>query len=158
MAVECVCLVLSIAGRYEGHMRDRDKVVSKSLNNVQQNIESDDPKLLFTLTSDLAQVISTNLPQFQVLHFIDGLCESLLDCEPSSSNGTSVVLNIVLKNKGNEIQNQVAHVAEAILGQLDKIQCPRTKSSTLRALSSLASHHSRIVGGILLMQPLPYDR
>ncbi|XP_066159161.1 maestro heat-like repeat-containing protein family member 1 isoform X1 [Euwallacea fornicatus] len=157
VAVDCIYLVLCIAGRYEGHMRDHDKVLKNSMRNVQQNIESEDPKLLFNLTSDLAHIISVDLPQFQVIHLIDGLIESLLDCEPSSSNGTSVVLNIILKNKGNGIQNHVAHVTEAIVAQLDKIQCPRTKSSTLRALSSFASHHSRIVGGILLMQPLPYE-
>ncbi|CAG9771935.1 unnamed protein product [Ceutorhynchus assimilis] len=157
VAVDCVCLVLCIAARYDGHMRDHDKLLSNSLHNVQQNIESDDPKLLFNLTSDLAHVICLNLPQFQLIHFIDGLIDGLLDCETSSSNGTSVILNITLKNKGNELQNYVKQVTEKILGQLDKIQCPRTKSSTLRAVLSLASHHSRIVGGILLMQPLPYE-
>ncbi|KAH1014351.1 hypothetical protein HUJ04_003198 [Dendroctonus ponderosae] len=157
VAVDCVCLVLCIAARYEGEMRDHDKVLSNSLQNVQQNIESDDPKLLFNLTSDLAYIVCVNLPQFQLVHFIEGLIESLLDCESSSSNGTSVVLNITLKNKSNEMQNHVTHVAVKLIAQLARIQCPRTKSTSLRALSSLAGHHSRIVGAILLMQPLPFD-
>lgn len=138
-------------------MREHDKFLSNSLQNVQQNIASEDPKLLFNLTSDLAHVICVNLPHFQLVHFIEGLIDALLDCESSSSNGSGVILNITLKNKGNDLQNHVTYVAEQLITQLNRIQCPRTKSSTLRAILSLASHHSKIVGGLLLMQPLPYD-
>lgn len=100
VAVDSLCLILCIAARYEGHMRDHDKVLCNSLQHVQQQIESDDPKLLYNLTADIAHIICVNLPHFQLIHFVDGLIEGLLDCEPSSSNGTSVVLNVTLKNKG----------------------------------------------------------
>lgn len=82
-------------------MRDHDKVLSNSMQQIQQKIESDEPKLLYNLTSDLAHVICLNLPHFQLIHFVDGLTDALLDCESSSSNGSSIVLNVTLKNKGN---------------------------------------------------------
>ncbi|KAJ8930968.1 hypothetical protein NQ314_016182 [Rhamnusium bicolor] len=157
VSVECLCLVLCIASRYEGHMRDQDKVLSNSLQHIQQQIDCDEPKLLYNLTSDLAHIICLNMPQFQLIHFVDGLTEALVDCESSSSNGSSVVLNATLKNKGGELQSHVTHVLEKLLKQLDNIQYPRTKSSALRGILNLATHHSKIVGGILLAQPLPFD-
>ncbi|CAG9858443.1 unnamed protein product [Phyllotreta striolata] len=157
VAVECLSLILCIAARYEGHMRDHDKILSNSLQHIQQQIDSDEPKLLYNLTSDLAHIISINLPPFQLMHCIEGLIEALLDCESSSSNGSSVVLNLLLKNKGGELVSHVAHITEELLKKLYKIQCPRTKSTTYRAILNLAMHHSKIVCGILLSQSLPFD-
>ncbi|XP_050312814.1 maestro heat-like repeat-containing protein family member 1 isoform X3 [Anthonomus grandis grandis] len=158
VAVDCICLILSIAARYEGHMRDHDKTLSNSLQLVQQSIELEDPKLLFQLTSDLASVICSNLPQFQLVHLTDGLIDALVDCESSSSNGACVVLNIVLKQKGGELQKHATPVAERLLSQLSCIVCAKTRGTALRALLTLAGHSPRVVGGILLTQPLPYDR
>ncbi|XP_050312813.1 maestro heat-like repeat-containing protein family member 1 isoform X2 [Anthonomus grandis grandis] len=157
VAVDCICLILSIAARYEGHMRDHDKTLSNSLQLVQQSIELEDPKLLFQLTSDLASVICSNLPQFQLVHLTDGLIDALVDCESSSSNGACVVLNIVLKQKGGELQKHATPVAERLLSQLSCIVCAKTRGTALRALLTLAGHSPRVVGGILLTQPLPYD-
>lgn len=157
VAIECISLVLCIAARYEGHMRDHDKQLSNSMQHIQQQIESDDPKLLFNLTSDLAHVICINLPHFQLMHFVDGLTNALLDGEPSSSNGASVVLNMTLKSKGSELQSHVINIVEKLIMQLDKIKCPRTKSLTLRSILNFATHHSKAVCSILLNQPLPFD-
>nr|XP_023029049.1 maestro heat-like repeat-containing protein family member 1 [Leptinotarsa decemlineata] len=157
VAVECMCLILCIASRYEGHMREHDKVLSNSLQHIQQQIDSDDPKLLYNLTSDLAHIVCLNLSPFQLIHCVEGLLDALLDCESSSSNGSSVVLNTILKNKGGELQSHVTPVLEKLLKQLYKIQCMRTKSSSYRGILNLAMHHSRTVCGILLTQPLPLD-
>lgn len=139
-------------------MRDHDKVLSNSLQHVQQQIDSDEPKLLYNLTSDLAHVLCINMPSFQLIHFVDGLVDALVDCESSSSSGAGVVLNATLKNKGSELQSQVPHVTQRLLKQLEVIKCPRTKSYTLRSILNLATHHSKVVCGILLGQPLPFDR
>lgn len=157
IAIECICLVLCIAARYEGHMKDHDKVLSNSLQHIQHQIDSDDPKLLYNLTSDLAHVICLNIPQFQLVHFVDGLCDGLLDCESSSSNGTGVVLSMTLKSKGSELQSHVNLILAKMLKQLDKIQCPRTRSSALRGILNLATHHPKLVGSLLLAEPLPFD-
>ncbi|KAJ8916184.1 hypothetical protein NQ315_016323 [Exocentrus adspersus] len=157
VAVDCLCLVLCIAARYEGHMRDHDKVLSNSLQHVQQQIESDEPRLLYNLTSDLAHIICINMPAFQLIHFVEGLTETLLDVESSSSSGSSVVLNATLKAKGGELQGHVTHVLEKLLKQLDCIKCPRTRSYALRGVLNLATHHSRTVCGMLLAQSLPFD-
>ncbi|XP_076271212.1 maestro heat like repeat family protein c11.1 isoform X2 [Rhynchophorus ferrugineus] len=157
IAVDCVCLILCIAARYEGHMKDHDKILSNSIQHIQKSIEINDPKHVFNLTADLAEIICQNLPQFQLIHFIEGLIDALLDCESTSSHGSSIVLNITLKNKGNELKNHVTHITERLLTQVDNIQYQRTRTSALRGIVKLAAHHPRIVGGILLMQPLPFN-
>lgn len=138
-------------------MRDHDKVLGNSLQHVQQQIDSDEPKLLYNLTSDLAHIICINMPSFQLIHFVEGLLDALVDCESSSSSGSSVVLNATLKNKGGELQSHVAHVLGKLLKQLDNIKCSKTKSYALRGILNLATHHSKVVCGILLAQPLPFD-
>lgn len=159
IAIECLSLVLCIAARYEGHMRDHDKQLSNSLQHIQKQIDTDDPKLLYNLTVDLAHIVCINLPQFQLIHFVDGLIDGLMDCEISSSNGTSIVLTMTLKNRGGELQVlSVNDILEKIVKQLYKIECIRTRNSTLRAILNLATHHSKNVGSILLAYPLPYDR
>lgn len=97
IAVECVYLVLCIANRSEGRMRDYDKQLHNSLFNVLENIETDEPKVLFNLTTELAHIVANNNPSFQLTHFVESLMQGLQDVEFSSSNGTSVVLNTVLK-------------------------------------------------------------
>lgn len=97
IAVECVCLVLCIANRYEGRMRDYDKQLHNSLFNILENIDTEDPKTLYNLTIELAHIVANNNPMFQMNNFVDALLEGLQDIESSSSTGTSVVLNTVLK-------------------------------------------------------------
>ncbi|XP_017784468.1 PREDICTED: maestro heat-like repeat-containing protein family member 1 [Nicrophorus vespilloides] len=158
VAVECVCLMLCISGRYEGHMRDNDKVLSNSLLHVQEQIDTEDPKLLFNLITELATIIGNNIPKYQLGHFVDTLLEGLLDVEASSSNGSSVVLNTVIKLKGADIQPFVGELLEKLLSTLDKITCSRTRSTALATVLSFANHHIKAVVGIILQQPLPYEQ
>lgn len=158
MAVECLCLVLCIAARYEGHMRDHDKLLSNSLQHIQQQIDTDEPKLLYNLTTDLAHVIAINMPQFQLSQFVFGLIESLLDHEESSTTGSSVVLHMTMKDKGTELVSNVNEVFNKLIQQLNSIENVRTRYSTLRAVVSLAAHHSKPALAVMLSQPLPYSQ
>jgi hypothetical protein len=53
------------------------------------------------------QIICSKLPHIQLIHFLDSLLDGLLDAEPCSSSGASVVLNVLLKSKGGELYHQV---------------------------------------------------
>lgn len=139
-------------------MREHDKVIGQLLEHVQEQIESAEPKLLFNLTTDLAHGIITHLPQIQLPHFINHLMDSLLDLESSSSSGSSVVLNAVVKTKGGELSSHVHDLVNKLLIILEQIQCQRTRSSTLRAVLNFGTYHSKIVVGIILSQPLPYEK
>lgn len=158
IAVECVCLVLCIANRYEGRMRDYDKQLHNSLFNILENIVTDDPKTLFNLTTELAHIVATNNPTFQMLPFVEALLNGLQDVESSSSNGASVVLNTIVKLKGGDLQQHSGDVAKRMVQLLDCVKCQRTRATTLRAVHSLSTHHLRIVLQILLNQSLPYNQ
>ncbi|KAK9870558.1 hypothetical protein WA026_008119 [Henosepilachna vigintioctopunctata] len=158
VSVENLCLVLCIASRYEGHLRDHDKILSNSMQYIQHQIDRHDPKLLYNLTTDISNIICNNMPSFQMAHFVEGLIDALIDCESSSSNGSGIVLNLTLKSKGAELQSQITSIVQKILCQIKNIKCTPTRTSALRAIQSAASHHSKIVGGILLQQPIPFEQ
>lgn len=139
-------------------MKDHDKVLSDTLQHIVSNITTSEPKLLYNLTTDLAHIISINTPQAQLPHFVHGLLEALIDCEEASSLGSSVVLNAILKSKGGELHAHVCDIFTKLIVQLDNIKCIRTRSSTLRAILSLAMHHPKIAVSKLLAQPLPYSQ
>lgn len=158
MAIDCLLLILCIAARYEGHVKDHDKVLGDSLQNIVNNIATNEPKLLYNLTTDLAHIISMNIPQAQLSHLVYGLLDALVDCEETSSLGSSVVLNAILKSKGAELHTHVSDVFGRLTVQLDNIKCARTRSSALRAVLSLASHHLKVAVAKLLAQPLPFSQ
>lgn len=158
VAVDSLLLILCIAARYEGHVKDHDKVLSDSLQTITNNITTNEPKLLYNLTTDLAHVISKNIPQSQLSHFVFGLLDALIDCEEASSLGSSVVLNTILKSKGAELHAHVTDAFGRLIVQLDNIKCVRTRSSALRSILSLSAHHPKVAVGKLLAQPLPFSQ
>lgn len=158
IALECVRLVLFIAARYEGHMSDYNNEIGNALGDLKKDIETNDPKLLFTITSDLAKVVSQYLPHFQLMHFTESLLDGLLDHEPSSSSGSSVILNVFLKLKGGELYQHVSDIVLKLLRYMNDMTCSKTKSSSVRSVLALAIHHPKAVTSVLLTHPLPYER
>ncbi|KAK4880533.1 hypothetical protein RN001_008679 [Aquatica leii] len=158
VGVETLRLILCITARYEGHMRDYDKIISKSLKNVQEDIESEKPKVLFNLTTDLANVIVEHLPKLQLPHFVNHLIDALLDVESLSSSGSTVVLNAVIKSKGAELIMHISDLLNKLLITLDQIQCQKTRSSALRGVLHFAVYHPKVVVNTLLGHSLPYNQ
>nr|CAD7601307.1 unnamed protein product [Timema genevievae] len=157
LAVECVCLVLQLASRYEGHLADHDNDTTGALETIRQQIVTEDPAALFKVTGELARIICGKLPHFQLMHFSESLQEGLLDPETTSSSGASVVLNILLKAKGGELYHQVHDILAGLLQQLAHIHCPQTRTGTIRAVLALAGHHPKAVVSALLHRPLPFN-
>nr|CAD7445664.1 unnamed protein product [Timema bartmani] len=157
LAVECVCLVLQLASRYEGHLADHDNDTTGALETIRQQIVTEDPSALFKVTGELARIICGKLPHFQLMHFSESLQEGLLDPETTSSSGASVVLNILLKAKGGELYHQVHDILAGLLQQLAHIHCPQTRTGTIRAVLALAGHHPKAVVSALLHRPLPFN-
>ncbi|XP_046989834.1 maestro heat-like repeat-containing protein family member 1 isoform X1 [Schistocerca americana] len=156
-ATDCVYLVLCLAARYEGHSKDYENEFTNHFNKVQNELQTDDPQRLFKATGDLAQIVCSKLPQFQVIPFTDSLLDGLMDAEPSSSSGASVILNVFLKIKGGELYHQVNEILNGILKQLSNVHYVQTRNGGLRAILALAHHHPKSVVSALLLQRLPYD-
>lgn len=156
--MDCLCLVLCIASRYEGHLRDHDRLLTNSLHHVQQHIDTDDPKLLYNITTDMAQIVGTNLPQFQLYRFVVGLVEALLDAQESSATGAAIVLQVALKQKGVELALHAHDVFGKLLAQLDYVKAGSVRSPALKAVLNLAMHHPKVAVGVALAQPLPYSQ
>jgi hypothetical protein len=56
------------------------------------------------------QIICAKLPHFQLIHFLESLLDGLMDVEPYSSSGASVVLTVLLKSHGGELYHQVSDI------------------------------------------------
>ncbi|KAF5298497.1 hypothetical protein FQR65_LT01276 [Abscondita terminalis] len=158
VGAETLRLILCITARYDGHMRDYDRIITQSLANIQEEIESEKPKVLFNLTTDLANVIVEHLPKLQLPHFVNHLIDALLDVESLSSSGSTVVLNTVIKSKGGELAMHVSDLLNKLLITLDQIQCQKTRSSALRGVLHFAVHHPKTVVTALLSHSLPYNQ
>lgn len=158
VALECIRLVLYIAARYEGHMSDYNNEIGTALGALKHDIETNDPKLLFTITSELAKIVSQYLPHFQLMHFTESLLDGLLDHEPSSSSGSSVTLQVFLKLKGGELYQHVSDIILKLLKYMNDMTCSKTRSSSVRSVLALAIHHPKAVTSVLLTHPLPYER
>lgn len=156
-AVICVQLVLSLAALYEGYVADHDNDHLSDLSQIRDKVLTEDPNELFKVTNELAKIICAKLPHFQLIHFLDSLLDGLLDAEPCSSSGASVVLNVLLKSKGGELYHQVNDILCNILERLVNIRCVQTRMGSVRAIHALAHHHPKAVVTGLLKQPLPYD-
>ncbi|KAK5646733.1 hypothetical protein RI129_005197 [Pyrocoelia pectoralis] len=158
VGVETLRLILCITARYEGHLRDYDENIKQSLAAIQEEIDSDKPKILFNLTTDLSNVIVEHLPPVQLPYFINHLIDALLDVESLSSSGSTVVLNTVIKSKGEDLSMNVSDLLNKLLNILDQITCLRTRASALRVILNFAVHHSKVVVGMLLAHPLPFTQ
>lgn len=158
VAVECVRLVLCIAARYEGHMSDYNNEIGNLLIALKTDLASSDPKVLYGVTSDIAKVIASYLPQFQLMHFTESMLDGLLDHEASSSSGTSVTLHVFLKLKGGELYQHVSDIVVKLLTFMNSMKCNKTRTSSVRSVLALAVFHPKAVVSVLLTNPLPYDR
>ncbi|KAL5022847.1 hypothetical protein ScPMuIL_002002 [Solemya velum] len=156
-AIACVELTLRIASRLEGKDPEEKDVMISALPTLKERLKKGDPSILFSVVNDLSKVISKKLPAAQLELFIEALQESLLDAQSHSSSGACVVLNGIIKHRGGELYKLVEKLLHSLHDKLAQMQCPQTKTGTLRTIRTLASHHLTPVMTTLLNYPIPFD-
>ncbi|CAG2193325.1 unnamed protein product [Mytilus edulis] len=157
MAMDCVQCTLRIASKIAGNSMDQPDQMIDALCTLKERLEKDDPNVLFSVINDLAKVIAKKLPSGQLIEFLDVLQEGLLDPQSHSSSGACVVLNGILKARGNEVSKQVSTIIGYLHDKLGQIEFDQTRTGTLRSVRTLSSHHLTNVLKALLSYPLPYD-
>lgn len=155
LALDCISALLQISnGRYND-MGDGNNDLS--LDFLKDQVVNDAPTSLFSLTNELAKVVSCRLPSDQVCSFIYIILDGLCDPHSNSSSGASVVLNGVMKLRGREIRPEIPHILECLQVKLGMITCPQTRTGALRSIRILASHHLSAIIGAFLNYPFPFD-
>lgn len=82
--------------------------------------------------------------------------KGLNDSQLSSTSGTCVVLNGLIKARGSELLPKVSQIVGGLLTALEGITQDQTMNGTLHALRSLATHHEIPVVDELLKAPVPH--
>lgn len=157
-AVDCVQCVLKIAARFEGYsLESKDELVD-ALPTLKKRATEDDPNILFSVASDLSKVVAKKLQSEHMSSFVLTLLEGLTDCQSHSSSGSCVVLNSIIRIRGQEIRKDVGNLVKELHTSLMNITHAQTRTGTLRVFRTLASHHLVPVLTGLLEFPLPYDQ
>ena len=80
----------------------------------------------------------------------------MTDPQSSSTSGTCVVLNGLIKARGKELLPKIPELVEGIVNALATISNEQTRNGTLHSLKSLAVHHQQRVVDKLLTFPVPH--
>lgn len=81
----------------------------------------------------------------------------LTDSQQTSTNGTCVVLNGLVKQRGEELAPHVPSVVSGLLEAMEGIVSEATMNGSLHALRNLALHHLLLVVEKLLGSPMPHS-
>eukprot|EP01113_Clastostelium_recurvatum_P024391 TRINITY_DN2913_c0_g1_i2.p1 TRINITY_DN2913_c0_g1~~TRINITY_DN2913_c0_g1_i2.p1 ORF type:complete len:827 (-),score=264.21 TRINITY_DN2913_c0_g1_i2:42-2447(-) len=111
----------------------------------------------FALVHETAKVLAQMVSKEELPKLILTSMAGLTDSQQPSTNGTCVVLNGVIKLRGEELLPHVALIIGGILEAMEGIQTDATMNGTLHALRSLATHHLLPVVDQLLETPQPHS-
>ncbi|XP_067937977.1 maestro heat-like repeat-containing protein family member 1 [Watersipora subatra] len=156
-AIFTIQSLLRIQLIYEGGEAGATDKMLDALPILNERLHKSESTILFSAVKDLAKVLIKKIPSTdQFLTLIDVLVEGLCDVQPLCSNGACVVLNSLIKQRGEELKYEVS----SFLSKLH-VKIPHcveaTTTGALRCVLALAGHHLQPVIQALLKYPLPYD-
>lgn len=150
LAIESIYVTFQISGTYDGYTRDHLDPKLEQLLNLKDDIITENPTVLYSLTKEIGQLLAAKLPVHQVTPFLHALFEQILDNSPSSSCGVCIVFNAIVKERGTELHQQVDILMKLLIYRMSLITCTTTKKSLMQILHTLASHHLMAVTNFLL--------
>ncbi|XP_031575321.1 maestro heat-like repeat-containing protein family member 1 [Actinia tenebrosa] len=156
-AIDTTQAVLRISARYQGYSMDSKDELIDALSILKQRVLEDDANVLFSVASDLSKVIAKKLLSDHLSGFVFALMDGLSDSQSHSSSGACVVLNSIIRIRGQELRKEVTRLVIGLHEKLCIIYHAQTRTGTLRSMRTLASHHLAPVITALLDFPLPLD-
>lgn len=157
-SVDCVQCVLKVAARFEGYsLESKDELVD-ALPTLKKRAAEDDANILFSVANDLSKVVAKKLQNDLLPSFVETLLEGLSDSQSHCASGSCVVLNSIVRIRGQELRKDVVVLVKDIHSKLQHITHAQTRTGTLRVFRTLASHHLVPVMTAILEFPLPYDQ
>ncbi|XP_067055526.1 maestro heat-like repeat-containing protein family member 1 [Acropora muricata] len=157
-SVDCVQCVLKIVARIEGYSLDSKDELVDALSTLKKRAAEDDANILFSVASDLSKVVAKKLQSDLLSVFVQTLLEGLSDCQAHSASGACVVLNSIVRIRGQELRKDVVELVKDIHTRLEGITHAQTRTGTLRVFRTLASHHLVPVITAILEFPPPLDQ
>ncbi|XP_035315188.1 maestro heat-like repeat-containing protein family member 1 isoform X1 [Cricetulus griseus] len=156
-AVVCVHSLLYLQLGYEGFSQDhRDDVVEQLLT-LKDGLVNPDTTILFHTCHSIAQVIAKRLPSDQLISLLLTMFESLGDPDKNCSRASTVMINCLLKERGNVLMEKVPEIVSVLRAKLRDTQEEHILPAAQHSVYLLASQHCEAVVSSLLGSPLPFD-
>ncbi|XP_032171625.1 maestro heat-like repeat-containing protein family member 1 isoform X3 [Mustela erminea] len=156
-AVSCVRTLLYLQLGYDGFARDyRDDVVERLLA-LKDGLVHPDPDVLFHTCHSIGQIIAKRLPPEQLISLLLTMFEGLGDPDKNCSRAATVMINCLLKERGNVLLEKVPELVTVLRSKLRDTQEEDILQAAQHSVYLLASQHCAAVVASLLGSPLPFD-
>ncbi|XP_070320399.1 maestro heat-like repeat-containing protein family member 1 isoform X2 [Odocoileus virginianus] len=156
-AVNCVHSLLYLQLGYEGFSRDYRDDVAEQLLSLKDGLAHPDPTILFHTCHSIAQIIAKRLPPDQLISLLLTLFEGLGDPDKNCSRAATVMINCLLKERGNMLQEKVPEIVSVLRSKLQETREEHVLQAAQHSVFVLATHHHAAVVSSLLGSPLPFD-
>ncbi|XP_045880235.1 maestro heat-like repeat-containing protein family member 1 isoform X4 [Meles meles] len=156
-AVSCVFTLLYLQLGYEGFARDyRDDAVERLLT-LKDGLVHPDPDVLFHTCRSIGQIIAKRLPPEQLISLLLTMFEGLGDPDKNCSRAATVMINCLLKERGNVLLEKVPELVSVLRSKLRDTREEDILQAAQHSMYLLASQHCAAVVASLLGSPLPFD-
>ncbi|XP_040117477.1 maestro heat-like repeat-containing protein family member 1 isoform X3 [Oryx dammah] len=156
-AVSCVHSLLYLQLGYEGFSRDYRDDVAEQLLSLKDGLVHPDPAILFHTCHSIAQIIAKRLPPDQLISLLLTLFEGLGDPDKNCSRAATVMINCLLKERGNMLQEKVPEIVSVLRSKMQETREEHVLQAAQHSVLVLAAHHRAAVVSSLLGSPLPFD-
>lgn len=156
-AVSCVYSLLYLQLGYEGFSRDYRDAVAEQLLTLKDGLVHPDPAILFHTCHSIAQIIAKRLPPDQLISLLLTLFESLGDPDKNCSRAATVIINCLLKERGNLLLEKVPEIVSVLRSKLQETPEEHVLRAAQHSVCLLAAQHCEAVVSSLLASPLPFD-
>ncbi len=129
----------------------------QGLSEMVGRVESDDLPSQFSAANEMASVVCDSLAEDELCHLLMHLLSGLTDADSSASSGTCIVLNSIIKIRGDQFLSQVSDLITGMLNAMEKVTHEKTINGTLHSIRTLARHHPLPVIDALVNMPLPHS-
>ncbi|XP_059021442.1 maestro heat-like repeat-containing protein family member 1 isoform X3 [Mustela lutreola] len=156
-AVSCVHTLLYLQLSYDGFARDyRDDVVERLLT-LKDGLVHPDPDVHFHTCHSIGQIIAKRLPPEQLISLLLTMFEGLGDPDKNCSRAATVMINCLLKERGNGLLEKVPELVTVLRSKLRDTREEAILQAAQHSVYLLASQHCAAVVASLLGSPLPFD-
>nr|XP_055170134.1 maestro heat-like repeat-containing protein family member 1 isoform X1 [Nyctereutes procyonoides] len=156
-AVSCVYALLYLQLGYEGFSRDYRDDVAERLLTLKEGLVHPDSAILFHTCNSIAQIIAKRLPPEQLISLLLTMFEGLGDPDRNCSRAATVMVNCLLKERGNMLQEKVPEIVSVLRSKLQETREEYVVQAAQHSVHLLASQHCAAVVTSLLGSPLPFD-
>jgi hypothetical protein len=111
----------------------------------------------YSTVHEMSRTLSKLVSSEEIADLILASLKGLTDSQVSSTNGTCVIVNGLIKTRGKELSVRIPAIVGGLIASMESISNEQTMNGTLHAIRNLASHHLLAVLDKLLTYPVPHS-